>query len=634
MVYTILLCISLIILIAVGINYYLGSEKSIISSRSNYEIYSQKPLVQLHNANGFRKPVASKGYQPIGLWTGRLILPSKAEHSGDDVVLFEVHNAAANYQNLVGQIVRLQWSYEPQVQAYVQAVTRDVNFTKKTQQSQRVANLHPERLNNQDQVGPLTSLAGARPNDDVIVLLKDPVIVIDEDSRPVLKISQEPVQITGSLYGLVTMVKREATTTDRFIVRHFNQSSKQFDGDVETIRIPQVTADRVGIYRSTNRNIETSPLNPFGWYIYGTKEADDVFVTEAIAPRRLIRLQYDEVYRGIKAGLSYINQKNWQDTVAQKGTAKIVFLDPQAQSSNPSEVASYIPIPWQEGDRAIVIHNYGGIGGKKGEPAPLGVVTGHFSFGIAEVVREPLTDELCFDIEYQQVYAHNPDGIVAGAIKWFSYLGDLQRGWLGNRPISDVIVKLDAVTQDYDFDGIKLSPLNEFIRQLHIMMARYRVGDGTGAAIVTPVTSCVQDSNQALYVTIKRIEEDIQSNPQIQAWLQQHPHHPQTRRFEQLVKLGRSLAKQLAPLRIVRPDWKRHAETLAGTHSSSNLMKTLFGALISWRTMLPRRAHDEIAAIFLKHGATLWFIRTNQVGGFDPDIQPKAPTAILGHRTR
>jgi predicted Abi (CAAX) family protease len=49
--------------------------------------------------------------------------------------------------------------------------------------------------------------------------------------------------------------------------------------------------------------------------------------------------------------------------------------------------------------------------------------------------------------------------------------------------------------------------------------------------------------------------------------------------------------------------------------------------------MLPRWAHDEIATIFLKQGASLWFIRTNQVGGFDPDIQPKAPTAILGHRT-
>lgn len=56
-------------------------------------------------------------------------------------------------------------------------------------------------------------------------------------------------------------------------------------------------------------------------------------------------------------------------------------------------------------------------------------------------------------------------------------------------------------------------------------------------------------------------------------------------------------------------------------------------ALTTWRTLLPRRAHDEIAAIFLKNQASIWSIRTNQVGGFDPDIEPLAPTALLSHRT-
>ena len=32
--------------------------------------------------------------------------------------------------------------------------------------------------------------------------------------------------------------------------------------------------------------------------------------------------------------------------------------------------------------------------------------------------------------------------------------------------------------------------------------------------------------------------------------------------------------------------------------------------------MLPRRAHDEMASLLLKQGARLWFIRTNQVGGW------------------
>jgi len=50
--------------------------------------------------------------------------------------------------------------------------------------------------------------------------------------------------------------------------------------------------------------------------------------------------------------------------------------------------------------------------------------------------------------------------------------------------------------------------------------------------------------------------------------------------------------------------------------------------------MLPRRANDEIATILLKHGAKLWFVRTNQVGGFEDNITPIAPTALLGHRSR
>jgi predicted Abi (CAAX) family protease len=211
-------------------------------------------------------------------------------------------------------------------------------------------------------------------------------------------------------------------------------------------------------------------------------------------------------------------------------------------------------------------------------------------------------------------------------------MGDLQRGWLGNRPVSDILVKLDAVTEDYDFDGIKVSPLKEFTRQMDIMMARYRIGDGTGAAVVKPATSCVQDANQALYATIKRIEAAIQTNPQIQDWLQRYPDHSQTRRFQKLVKLGRSLERQLVPLGIVRSDWRKNTQMLAGTQSERSSSSNFLAALTTWRTVLPRRAHDEIATIFLKNGASLWLTRTNQVGGFDPDIEPLAPTALFGHR--
>ncbi len=606
--------------------YYQFLQSAEDFSQNNYEIYSKKDFNQ-PSYYPLKQSVSPRLYQPIGTWMGRLILPPEEQRQTVKGVLFEVHHADSEHEDLVGKIVNLRWSNDPEVQAYVQTATKDVRFTEQTQTSKDQGNLHPDRLNHWLHVDPLESLAAARPDDNVMVMLREPVVVEEKsNTRPTLILTQEPIQITGRFYGLVTILSPKTKGSDKFLVRHFNPTSKQFDGSEETIRIPQVPADRRGVFRSTNKGIEKSPLNQMGWYIYGAKDAEGSFVVQAIAPRTLLRLQPDEVQLGKKAAISYVNKKYWKDTEAQKGKAKTILLDPNAQQINEA-VSS-----WREGDRAVVLHTFGGIGGKKAEPAPLGVVTGHSVYGLAQVVRDPLTRELRFDIEYLQVYAHNPDGIVAGTNHWSSYMGDLQKGWLGNRPVSDIVVKLDAVTEDYDFDGIKLSPLKEFTRQTEIMMARYRIGDGTGAAVVKPATSCVQDSNQALYITIKRVEAAVQSNPRIQDWLQRHPQHPQTRRFQRLVELGRSLERQLVPLGIVRSDWQENAQTLAGTRSVESSLSNFFAALTTWRTVLPRRAHDEIAAIFLRHGASLWLIRTNQVGGFDPDIKPRAPTALLGHR--
>jgi predicted Abi (CAAX) family protease len=619
------LTLSLVILGSGTFIYYQFLEASQQSHQTNYGIYHKAPFNQ-PSYYPLNQSVSDLLYQPIATWMGRLILPTKEQREEVKGVLLEVHHADNQHQNLVGKIVNLRWSNDPEVQTYLQAVTKDVRFTEQTKNSNNQGNLHPQRLNNWQKVDPLESLAGARPDDNVMVML-EPIVVEEASSRPTLLITKEPTQITGRYYGLVTINQPQTKGNERFLVRHFNPASALFDGQQETIRIPQVTAGRQSIFRSRNQGLEKSPLNSTGWYIYGAKDAEGIFVVQAIAPRAIFQLQPDQVLLGKKAAINYINQKYWQDTKAQKGKAKTILFDPAAKQINQA-ISN-----WKEGDRAIVLHTFGGIGGKKAEAAPLGVVTGHFVYGLARVVREPLTQELRFEIKYRQVYAHNPDGIVAGTIAWAGYMGDLQRGWLGNRPVSDLLVKFEPVTEDYDFDGVKVSPLKEFTRQMEIMMARYRIGDGTGAAVVKPATSCVQDANQALYVTIKRIETAIKSNPAIQDWLKRYPDHPQTQRFRQLVELGRSLERQLLPLGMVRSDWQKNAQILAGTALEPGNFRNLLAALTTWRTLLPRRAHDEIAAIFLKHQASVWSIRTYQVGGFDPDIEPLAPTALLSHRS-
>ncbi|MEG3904417.1 abortive infection protein [Microcoleus sp. B4-C5] len=567
-------------------------------------------------------------YKPIALWHGRLILPSNEQRQPYGTVFFEVINAPKKYKNFIGKTAFLKWSTNREVQFFVHAVSQDINFTQETQKSQKSGNIHPDRLNGWRNVGPLETLAGSRLEDSVTVMLRRPVIAINYSSgdRHELTIDREPVQIIGRFCALVSILQRKERDSDKFIVRHFNKTSQQFDGAAEIIRIPQVQPDKHGVARSTNHLIEKSPLNPDGWYIYGERDEDSIFVVQAIEPRKIAQLIPDETHFGLKKSLAYLSNKNWENTPAQKGQAKIVLLTPNDATENASIS------PWQEGDIGIVIHSFGGIGGKKGERQPLGIVTGHFAFGVAKVVRDRFTSELRFDIEYKQVYAHNPDGIVAGSSKWQSYMGDLQRGWLGDRPVCDIICKLDCVCCDYDFDGITLSPLTELNQQLDIMMARYRSGDGTGASLVTPATSCVQDSSQAIYATIKKITSEIESNPQIQDWLKTHPTDAQTQRFHQLVALGESLEKVLMPLGIVRPDWRKNS-TLAGI--DAELKKTFFAGIatmiktaISYRTMLPRRTQDEIAKVLLKQGAFLWIIRTNQVGGFDPDIKPIAPTGF------
>ncbi len=573
-------------------------------------------------------PAIAHLYQPIALWYGRLILPSREQREPYGSVFFEVFNAPRKYQRFIGKIVNLKWSSNREVQFFVHGVTQDINFTKQAEDSKKAGNIHPDRLNGLANVGPLETLAGSRLEDNVTVMLRRPAIATHYSSsdRYEITIEREPVQIIGRWCALISILQRKEPNSDQFIVRHFNKKSQRFDGPAEIIRIPQVKPDKNSVARSTNHQIEKSPLNPEGWYIYGEKDPDNIFVVQAIEPRRITKLIPDETHLGLPKSLAYLNSKNWQNTRQQKGQAKIVLLSSSNEAENDRTSA------WEEGDIGIVIHCFGGIGGKKAEFAPLGIVTGHFAFGIAKVVRDRFTDELRFDIEYKQVYAHNPDGIIAGASKWQSYMGDLARGWLGDRPVCDIICKLDCVCLDYQFDSIQLSPLDELNQQLDIMMARYRSGDGTGASLVTPATSCVQDSSQAIYATIKKITAEIESNPQIQDWLKTHPTDAQTQRFQELVALGKSLEKILIPLGIVRPDWRKNAR-LVGIHahhkkshfrSITNPLK----AAISYRTMLPRRTQDELAKILLKQASFLWIIRTNQVGGFDANIEPVPPTRI------
>lgn len=606
---------------------------------AQYLTTSRAPVNQLDRYPAIQK-LDPKHYHASGSWVGRLLLPPANPAESIDWVWFEVYHAPTAHTELVGQRVRLEWRDEPAVQQYVAAVTRDVAFTEAVWESKRKGNLHPDRLNGRRQVGPLQSIAGNHPIDDVLVTLDNATVI--KGNAPRLQIATDPIIQTGRAYALVKIL--EPVPTDRadlipkdcpgmqpcpselVKVQHYNRKTQQFDGLTEIVRIPQQPRDGIGVFASTPRELNRSPAGSAGWYLYGSQDQDGLFTVQALQPRSLFQLQTQQKINDKNQAINYINHGNWQNTKALGGRLNTTRIDLDTKGDQ-----------LKEGDRAVVMHLFGGRGGKSGEAVVFGTVTGHFSYGLATVVREPLADELQWQVRYQQVYATNMEGFISGTNAWAAYMGDLRRGWLGTRPVADVLVKLDVV-DDYQFGDDRLSPLAELSRQLQVINARYRIGDGSGSAVVTPATSCVQDSNQALFATVQQLRHQVAHNAAIQSWLAANPNSPTTLRFQRLIKLGDEVERQLMPLGIVREDWNTNSQALSVMtpksrsfrNSSYAGVNNFLAALTSWRTILPRRAQDELSTLLLNNGASLWFLRTNQVGGQNPDIFPIAPTQAFG----
>jgi predicted Abi (CAAX) family protease len=541
---------------------------------SNYEITQKAPFNQVAHYPANQK-IDTSSYQPTGTWVGRLILPEEPLFANNqDGVWIELYHAPPEAEALIGQKVRLGWNKTPYTQSYVRAVTTDIHLTPEAKNYQAEGNVIPTRLDGRSQVGPLQSLAGSRPKDDVMVRLESVVLSVDEEGNPIILTNLEPVQVTGIFYGLVKILGPQEPTfperrpqscpgeqpcpSDYFRVRHYNQQTGNFDGGEEIVRIPQQPSDNKGRFLSTSRNLPSSPAGQAGWYIYGAKDRQGIFTVQALKPRALFQLNPDGVILDQAEAIDYIKNQNWKNTPQRKGTFQSVLINPTASSSEDAVNE------WKEGDRALVIHLFGGIGGEKGEPIAAGTVTGHFAYGLGEVIRDRFTDELQLEIIYQQIYAHNSNAIVAGSLDWAAYSGDLQRGWLGSRPISDVIVKFDPFTEPIEFNGTPLYFLRELLKQAQIMSARYRTGGGSGVAAVTPATSCVQDSSQALYIAIEQIKRQILATSQIEEWLQNPQEDAESQQFQAFVNLGRDLRDSLTPRGVVRPDWLENAEYLAG----------------------------------------------------------------------
>lgn len=578
----------------------LPQSSEVLASRSIWSRPESYPLDQ--------KPRADL-YRPSAEWIGRLILPTSqeiaaAEAPREDWVWIELEQAPDLQQSLIGKRLRLQWADRPELQRLVETVTTTIRLGQEARQAAAEGNEVPIRLDGR-RVGPLQSLAGARRRDDLTVALEAVSLEALTPEGGTLRIARPPVQIRGRRQGLVTVVG-PAAGEDLWRVRHFNPISGRFDGESETLRIPALPPDRYGRRLLEPVGLAASPLNSQGWLIQGSPARDGVFTVQALTPYAWLELTPSRVVRGTARSLGYVRHDSWRAPL-RRGSLQTTALIPDGVS----------PPAWALGDRALLMHLFGGIGGKDGEPVQGWTVTGHFAFGEAEVVRDSFTSRPRLAIRYHQIYANNPNGIVSGSQDWSAYAGSLQRGWIGLRPFSDVLVPMGPEV----LEAIEL--------QAELMAARYRSGDGRGVALVTPSTSCVQDSAQALWIAIRQLRLEGVKGPMSEL------------DRERLRELGLAFDHLLEPLGPVRSDWERNAaRVLAATTSSSSpssgdkapfmASQSLHEALLSWRSLLPRTAHDQFAAEFLRAGLPLLALRTNQIPGANPRLEPVAPTALFG----
>jgi predicted Abi (CAAX) family protease len=460
----------------------------------------------------------------------------------------------------------------------------------------------------------LESLAASHPVDDVIVRLAGPVAVEDVTGGgvTVLRIEQEPAQIAGCYMGLVQFLGTEAGDGHRWRVRHFDPATHSFQGAETVVCVPPPIANEDNTFPSTSRQIDASPLNSSGWYVYGAPGRDGLFVVQSWTPRALLRLEPEAVMLGSEAAWRHVRHEAWSDLVAKKGKTTSVLCDPRAADAAAARAG------WKAGDRALVLHVYAGIGGKLREPAAKArLYFGHFAFGVAEVIHEPLADELSFAITFYQIYTQNVDGLIAGTLDWSRYMGDRQFGWSGLRPTCNILVKLDELDDKYVVDGKPYSVMDAVERNLETMAARYRIGDGRGATFVAAANNCSQDAGQAFYAAIVEVAELIQTSRNLETWTAANPE--QAARLQRVRDLGKALRLKLVGGDARRTDWRYATENLG---ISENPFKNLLRGLGTWRTLFPRKASDTYAQIFLEHGAALWVLGTYQIGGVEPDIEP------------
>lgn len=559
------------------------------------------------------KSIRNHCFQPIASWTGKLLPPSKdLRHPKGGTLLHITH--APNPEH-IGKIVWLVWR-DREANGWQEQIKIDIRFSSEIMRAKAKGNLYPDKIDGLSNVSALEVLASLSEHDPIDVMIEEPQLISDEKDIVELVTDREPVQILGKEYGLVTFLHPLNEQENRWKVRHYNLASGRFDGleCVMSIADP-IQLDESPMMITSIKNIHLSPLNKEGWYVYG-EHAQNIFFIKGLEPRSLTSVQPAKRISGLSQIKDYYFEGNWDEANNIQGSASATDLSPSRQ------------IKWNEGESYLVLHLLAPFQGDK-EWMMLNYLrrytihlfaeltcflrAGHFSFGIAKIVKDPLTQELRFDITYHQVLFAHMIPRFSGSQKWHRFMGSVQIGSMFLRPTSDVIIHLPEFDQTYEKS---LNPLAIFRSHLEKITALSRRGQkGEGGLHFDMINTCTRESGQALFEFVHD--------------LKQRTHHiKESKTFTRLHYLLNKMVQRLLESEAGVPyRWKKdESGKLTCPVSESGLKKWIY-AFQTRKLSFPKELQDKLVSVCMEEGVPFRILKSNMIGGYIDGVKPRKPNA-------
>lgn len=610
-------------------------------------------------------PAGVRAIALTGEWGGQLLLPAQQSRSEGSVYL-KVFQAPSAQNSLIGQVIQVKWS---RLSGTANKYTPDVKFdAKELEEAQKAKNIVPRVLDGWDRVSPLESLAAARcfgtftptavsggtsvplctylPLDRIYVRIQNEGL---SSSGHELSLTEEPIVVAGTHVGLVSQITKSSKREGggRFAVYSARTFVNGRFDEQQTLEF-LVEEDFGPRPNFTFNKINSSPAGVLGWFLYGELDSQivpgkNVFVAKAIEPRALLKVSGSfDVINSTAAAQEFLRyQDNFptkNEYLTNEGLTRSKFaslendfrrlrLLPGAgqtllSAQNPIQKLSYAESnnPFQLGETGLVVHLFHWITDAKGKKdvGPLGLVSGHYSYGFYEVIREPLTGELQFEVVYQQVYGQGPDGVISSRVSRSEYMGSFRRGWSNSIATTDALVRAPWLSQPIDpaTGAQKVGYTPQYILNdvLSLMTHAYRTGSGDGISSITAWASCVQDSSQALFIALRQVEKLLASTRGAQFCA------ANSSGIKGICNLLSSLKKQFDASDIfenapMRGDWVNNALELQ-IRRSNNVLENSYAALASYKTALPRNAFNLFLGTMLERGADIMLMDNVQIGGY------------------